>query len=131
IAACSSSTGGKEGDAATTDDGKIIIEFWHSMGGTNLEVLEGIIEDYNSSQDEAEVQPIYQGSYFEGFSKLNSVLGTSEVPALMQLNEASTKPMIDLEYIKPMHELIDEDNFDVSNFEPAVLERYEVDGKLY
>lgn len=116
---------------AVKDDGKTVVNFWHSMGGYNLGVLEDLIEKYNSNQENVVIEPIYQGDYREGFSKINSVLGTEEVPAIMQLNEESTKPMIDLGYIKPMQEFIERDNFDISSFEPVVLARYEVDGKLY
>ena len=104
-----------EGQVTPTEDGKIVVNFWHSMGGHNLGILEELINQYNSSQDEVTIKPIYQGSYREGFSKINSVLGTEEVPALMQLNEESTKPMIDMGYIKPMQEFIERDNFDISS----------------
>ncbi|NGP45249.1 ABC transporter substrate-binding protein [Bacillaceae bacterium SIJ1] len=114
-----------------TEDGKTVVTFWHSMSGNNLNVLEDIITDYNSEQSEVIVKPVFQGTYREGFSKINSVIGTDDVPALMQLNEESTKPMIDMGEIKPMQDFIDQDNFNIENFEPAILGRYEVDGKLY
>lgn len=123
--------GSNETESKQTADGKEIVTFWHSMGGHNLSILEGIIEEYNESQEDVVVEPVYQGSYREGFSKINSVIGTNEVPALMQLNEESTKPMIDLGFITPMHEFIDKDNVDISVFEDQVLGRYEVDGQLY
>lgn len=127
VSACS----GENNDPNTNSNNETVVEFWHSMGGNNLDIMEELIEKYNESQDDFVVDPIYQGSYTEGFSKLNSLLGTDEVPALMQLNEGSTKSMIDLGYIKPMHELIEDDDFDISDFEPAVLERYEFEGDLY
>jgi len=127
LAACGSSNSNEP----EKEDGKTVVNFWHSMGGHNLSVLEDIIDDYNENQDEVVVKSIYQGSYREGFSKINSVLGTKDVPALMQLNEESTKPMIDMGEIKPMQEFIEKDNYSIDNFEPAILGRYEVDGKLY
>ena len=114
-----------------TEDGKTVVNFWHSMGGHNLTILEELIEQYHNSQDKVVINPIFQGNYIEGFSKINSVLGTDDVPDLMQLNEHSNKPMVDAGYITPMQDFIDRDNIDIRSFEPAVLGRYEVDGKLY
>ncbi len=128
VGACST---GSDVQHGTTDDGKVIVNFWHSMSGNNLTVLEDIIDEYNESQDDVQVDPIFQGTYRDGFTKINSVIGTEEVPALMQLNEESTKPMIDLGYIKPMQEFIDADDFNISSFEEHVLGRYEMDGQLY
>lgn len=129
----SESQSGQTEDGANeqVNDDKTVINFWHSMAGNNLEVMEELVEMYNESQNEVFVQHTYQGNYHEGLSKLNSVVGTDEIPDVMQLNEESLRPVIDGGFAKPMQEFIDRDNFDISNLEERVLGRYQVDGQLY
>lgn len=39
---------------------KTTLTFWHAMGGTNGEVLQQIVDDFNASQDEIEIKAEYQ-----------------------------------------------------------------------
>jgi sn-glycerol 3-phosphate transport system substrate-binding protein len=41
---------------------KQVVTFWHSMGGAGQEALNDIVESYNSSQDEIQVNAEYQGT---------------------------------------------------------------------
>lgn len=127
-----SSTGESgSGQEAAGEGGKVVVDFWHSMGGSAGETLEEIVEKYNSSQDDVEVNLLYQGSYEEGINKLKSVAGTGEAPAIMQIYEIGTRFMIDSGYIKPIQDFIDADNYDISEFEENILGYYTVDEKLY
>lgn len=56
------STSGESFDESGTEDGKIIVDFWHSMGGSTAEALEGLIDDFHKSQDGIEVNLTYLGS---------------------------------------------------------------------
>ena len=49
LAACSS------GDAGTASDGPVQLTFWHGYTEADGDVLQGIIDDFNASQDEVEV----------------------------------------------------------------------------
>ena len=63
-------------DEAATNGEKVQIEFWHAMSGANQEAIDKIVADYNASQDQYEVQALFQGSYEESLTKLRSVGGT-------------------------------------------------------
>ena len=82
-------------DEAVTTDEKVKIEFWHAMSGANQQAIDKIVADYNASQDQYEVQALFQGSYEESLTKLRSGGGTSNAPAIMQVFEVGTKYMID------------------------------------
>ena len=41
------------------------ITWWHAMGGQLGETVNKIAEDFNASQDEYKVTPVYKGSYEE------------------------------------------------------------------
>lgn len=52
---------------------KTTITFWHAMGGTNGEVLQQIVDDFNASQDEIEIKAEYQGTYDDTITKLKAL----------------------------------------------------------
>ena len=53
---------------------KTTITFWHAMGGTNGEVLQQIVDDFNASQDEIEIKAEYQGTYDDTITKLKAAI---------------------------------------------------------
>ncbi|KSU60989.1 glycerol-3-phosphate ABC transporter substrate-binding protein [[Bacillus] enclensis] len=132
--ACSNSESQKPKDNGS-DDGKssgpVEINFWHAMSGAGQEVLDGIVADFNNSQDKYKVNAEFQGTYEESLTKLRSVGGTENAPAITQVFEVGTKYMIESGFIEPMQTFIDKDNYDVSQLEKNILNYYTVDGKLY
>ena len=46
------------------------------MSGAPQETLDGIVEEYNTSQDEIQVNAEFQGTYEESLPKFHSVAGT-------------------------------------------------------
>lgn len=128
LAACSSSS---SGEVKKTEDGRILVTFWHAMGGSAGESLQKLADQFNESQDEIFVQAEYQGSYEESLNKLRQVGGTSEAPSMMQVFEVGTKYMAESDYIIPMQKFIDQDKFDLSQLEENILGYYTIDGELY
>lgn len=126
LAACSSGTA-SSGDG----DGPVVVTFWHSMRGAIAENLESYAEDFNEMQDEIRVDASFQGTYSEATTKVKQVLGTDEAPTLMQLRETTTREILDTGAVVPMQQFIDADGFDLSAFEPNILEYYTVDDQLY
>ncbi|TDL55624.1 ABC transporter substrate-binding protein [Paenibacillus dendritiformis] len=125
---CTNSSGS---EARTSDDGRIKVTFWHAMSGNAGELIAKMANDYNASQDKYFVDAIFQGSYEESLTKLKAVGGTSEAPTLMQVQEIGTKYMVNSGYIQPVQDLIDQDKFDLSQWEENILSYYQIDGKLY
>lgn len=118
-------------EEAVKEEGKVAIEFWHAMSGSGQESLDAIVKGFNESQDKYEVKAEFQGTYEESLTKLRSVGGTKDAPAITQVFEVGTKYMIDSGYIEPMQSFIDKDNYDLSQLEENILNYYKVDGKLY
>ncbi|CAH8245155.1 ABC transporter substrate-binding protein [Paenibacillus melissococcoides] len=125
---CTNSSGS---EARKSDDGRIKVTFWHAMSGNAGELIAKMANDYNASQDKYFVDAIFQGSYEESLTKLKAVGGTSEAPTLMQVQEIGTKYMVNSGYIQPVQDLIDQDKFDLSQWEENILSYYQIDGKLY
>jgi sn-glycerol 3-phosphate transport system substrate-binding protein len=132
LGACSNSnTSGKEAEAEGTASGKQEVVFWHAMSGDLETVLKDIVADYNESQDEIEVTPVFQGTYEEALTKFNTVAGTEDAPTIMQTFEVGTKYMIDSGHVQPVQKFIDEDNYDTSQWEKNISNYYSVDGEQY
>ena len=110
--------------------GVVEIDFWHSMGGDlgGIAIPE-MANNFNASQSQCFVEPIYQGSYDDALNKLRASLQTGETPAVMQLYDIGTRLMVDLDVITPVQQFIDRDNYDVSDLEPNVLAYYTVEGQ--
>lgn len=118
-------------EAAATEDGKTEVVFWHAMSGDLETALNNQVDDFNKSQDDYEVTPIFQGTYEEALTKFNAVAGSADAPAIMQTFEVGTKYMIDTNKITPVQAFIDKENFDTSVWEENILSYYQVDGKQY
>lgn len=140
LAACSNSDNAKESEGTKTGDeksdeavqsGPVEIEFWHAMSGGGQESLDSIVQGFNDSQDQYVVKAEFQGTYEESLTKLRSVGGTKDAPAITQVFEVGTKYMIDSGFIEPMNTFIEKDNYDLSQLEENILNYYKIDGKLY
>ena len=115
--------------APPAEEEVVMIDFWHSMGGDLGGVaIPQMANNFNESQSQCYVEPIYQGSYDDALNKLRASLQSQDVPAVMQLYDIGTRLMVDLEMITPAQVFIDRDNYDVSDLEPNVLAYYTVDG---
>jgi len=74
LAACGSS--GNAVAPTKKQDGRVVVTFWHSMGGEPKQVLDKIVKDYNHSQKKVLVKADYQGTYAEALPKYLNVGGT-------------------------------------------------------
>lgn len=137
VTACSNSNvSGKEQSkvkehSEKMSSGKTEIVFWHAMGGKTKEVLEQIVQKYNQSQDKVEVRALFQGTYDESFIKYKNIAGTKDAPDVIQVFDGGTKYMIDSGKIEPVQKFIDQDKYDVSQWEPNIRSYYTVDKKQY
>lgn len=132
LAACGGgSNEGASGEGGSAEGGKTVVTFWHSMGGKNQEVLNKIVEKYNSSQDKVQVNAEFQGTYEESLPKFHSVGGTKDAPTMIQVQEIGTMSMINSGNIEPIQQFIDEENYDMSGLEENIINYYKVDDKFY
>ncbi len=120
-----------EGEKEKPAAGKTEVVFWHAMSGALETVLNEIVTDFNNSQSDIEVLPIFQGTYEEALTKFNTVAGTKDAPTIMQTFEVGTKYMIDSGKVQPVQKFIDEEKYDTSVWEKNIFNYYSVGGKQY
>lgn len=124
--------GGRGGDGAgKTPSGPVTVTLWHSIRSPISGALQRIVDEFNRSQTTYQVEAIFQGSYTESLNKLISSIGSGNIPSLIQLDDVSTQIMIDSGAIAPIQEFIDEEGYDLSDFDPKAMEYYRVNGRLY
>lgn len=70
----------KSQEQASSKDA-VEIEFWYGLGGEQAEILEGIISNYNASQNEVIVRGVSQSSYGETAKMVQAAIASGEVPA--------------------------------------------------
>ncbi|PTV98926.1 carbohydrate ABC transporter substrate-binding protein (CUT1 family) [Halanaerobium saccharolyticum] len=113
---------------------EVTIDFWHAMGGHNLEVVNTLVEEFNSSHDQVEVKAQYTGSYNDTLTKTQSAVQTGTAPHIIQIYEIGTQMMLDSGIIMPIEDLGKEvagdNSFDWDKFLVPVSNYYTIDGKL-
>lgn len=69
---------------AKAEEGKVTVNFWHSMGGDNEALLQSVVDAYNASQDKVEVVAEYQGNYYDSIAKVQTAIGAGNGPDILQ-----------------------------------------------
>jgi sn-glycerol 3-phosphate transport system substrate-binding protein len=136
-AACGGSPGGggASSDESALAPGKDVkpaatITWWHAMSGVNGDALNKIVDNFNKSQSNIKVVTVFQGTYDDLLSKLNTALASNAAPALAQVYDIGQAYMRQSAETVPIQAFIDRDKFNTSDFEPAVLNYYKYQDKL-
>ena len=117
-------------DASEVDGTEI--SFWHSMGGVNGQAIDTLVKKFNDENEYGiTVKAQYQGEYDDSLNKLKSSQIGNMGADLVQVYEIGTRFMIESGWITPMQQLIDADNYDLSQIEPNLAAYYTIDDQLY
>jgi sn-glycerol 3-phosphate transport system substrate-binding protein len=123
--------GGAEAPSETRPAGPVTISFWHSMNAANRDALEALTTRFNGMQSEVKVELVFQGNYADSLNKFIASLSTGDVPAIIQMHDIATQLLIDSNEITPIQDFIDREGFDLSDFEPRILDYYRVGDRLH
>lgn len=117
-------------DASEVDGTEI--SFWHSMGGVNGQAIDTLVKKFNDENEYGiTVKAQYQGEYDDSLNKLKSSQIGNMGADLVQVYEIGTRFMIESGWITPMQQMIDADNYDLSQIEPNLAAYYTIDDRLY
>lgn len=110
------------------------IQWWHAMGGTNGERIEKMASDFNASQSDYKIVPVYKGNYTETMTAAVAAFRAKEHPHLVQVFEVGTATMMAAKgAIYPMEQLMKDagEPFDKADYLPAVISYYQTpEGEL-
>jgi sn-glycerol 3-phosphate transport system substrate-binding protein len=128
LAACADDEEPAENGAPS---GPVPITFWHSETAASENNLVKLVDQFNASQDDVEVEVIFQGNDTELALKLIANMGGGGVPTVAYMSEPFTQRMIDSGEIVPIQEYVERDDYDLSDFTPAAIAFYTIDDTLY
>ncbi len=112
----------------------ITINWWHAHGGRLGELVNGIAEGFNKSQDQYNLVATYKGSYADTMTAGIAAFRSKNPPHILQVFEVGTATMMAAKgAIKPVYEVMAESGlpFDPNVYLPTVTGYYTTaDGKM-
>ena len=120
--------------AAQTPAGRTKVTFWHAMNGALGEEVNRMCAAFNAAQAEAEIVPVFKGTYPETLTAAIAAWRAGQAPHLVQMFEVGTGSMLAAgPAVKQTWQLIDETKaaIDPAAYVGAVKGYYSLpDGRL-
>ncbi|HEV2335827.1 MAG TPA: sn-glycerol-3-phosphate ABC transporter substrate-binding protein UgpB [Stellaceae bacterium] len=112
----------------------IELQWWHAMTAVNGERVNKIAADFNASQTEYKVVPVFKGSYAETMTAAIAAYRAGDPPDIVQVFEVGTATMMAAKgAVKPVYQLMADagEKFDPNAYLPAVTGYFSTaDGKM-
>ncbi|SMG21883.1 sn-glycerol-3-phosphate ABC transporter substrate-binding protein UgpB [Paracoccus sp. J56] len=108
-------------------EAKTEISWWHAMTGANAEVVTKIANDFNASQTDYELKPVFKGTYPETLNAGIAAFRAGQAPDIIQVFDVGTGVMMGAQgAIKPVAEVLKEGGyeFDKSQYLPGIVGYY-------
>jgi len=113
---------------------QITINWWHAHGGRLGELVNGIADGFNKSQDKYKLVATYKGNYADTMTAGIAAFRAKDPPHILQVFEVGTATMMAARgAIKPVYEVMAESGlpFDPNAYLPTVAGYYTTtDGKM-
>jgi len=110
------------------------LQWWHAMTSVNAELVNKIAEDFNKSQSDYKVVPVYKGGYADTMQATIAAFRAGNAPHIVQVFEVGTATMMAAKgAVKPVYQLMADagEKFDPSAYLPAITGYYStLDGKM-
>jgi sn-glycerol 3-phosphate transport system substrate-binding protein len=106
---------------------QIEIQWWHSMVAVNAEWVNDLARDFNASQKEVKVVPVYKGNYDESMTAAVTAFRDGTAPHILQVYEVGTATMMASTHASvPVGQIMKEagEHFDPKAYVPAVAGYY-------
>ncbi|MBN9117454.1 MAG: extracellular solute-binding protein, partial [Pandoraea sp.] len=103
------------------------IQFWHSMESALGDRVNQIANDFNASQSDYKIVPIYKGNYEQGLAAGIAAFRAGNAPAILQVYEVGTATMMQAKKaVKPVWQVMKDagEPFDEAAFVPTVASYY-------
>jgi len=104
------------------------VQWWHAMGGVNGERVNKIADDFNATQSDYKVVPVYKGNYTETMTAAVAAFRAKKQPHIVQVFEVGTATMMAAKgAVYPVEEMMKDagEPFDKSIYLPAVISYYQ------
>ena len=99
------------------------IEWWHAMGGQLGETVNQIAENFNASQGDYVITPVFKGTYEETLTAAIAAFRAGEQPNIVQVFDAGAATVIGAQGATiPVEQLLNDNGvaFDIEDYIPGV-----------
>jgi sn-glycerol 3-phosphate transport system substrate-binding protein len=113
--------------AATAARAQTEFQWWHAMTGANNEVVETLSKEFNESQSDYRIVPVFKGTYPETLQAGIAAFRANQPPAILQVFDVGTGVMMNAEgAIVPVAEVLEKggQKFDKSQYLPGIVAYY-------
>jgi sn-glycerol 3-phosphate transport system substrate-binding protein len=103
------------------------IQWWHAMAGANNEVVEQLTKEFNDSQSDYKVTPVFKGTYPETLNAGIAAFRAKQPPTIIQVFDVGTGVMMNSEgAIVPVADVLAKGGaaFDKSQYLPGIVSYY-------
>lgn len=103
------------------------LSWWHGMTGANNEMVNELAKEFNDSQNEYRIAPVYKGSYPETLNAGIAAFRAKQPPAIIQVFDAGSGVMMAAEgAVVPVAEVLEKGGFkfDKSQYLPGIVAYY-------
>ncbi len=103
------------------------IQWWHAMTGANNELIVKLSNDFNATQSDYKVTPVYKGGYADTMNAGIAAFRAGQAPHILQVFEVGTATMMAAKgAVKPVYQLMAEagEKFDPKAYLPTITGYY-------
>ena len=103
------------------------IQWWHAMTGANNDLIVKLANDFNATQADFKVSPVYKGGYADTMNAGIAAFRAGQAPHIMQVFEVGTATMMAAKgAVKPVYQLMAEtgEKFDPKAYLPTITGYY-------
>ena len=103
------------------------IQWWHAMTGANNDLIVKLANDFNATQADYKVTPVYKGGYADTMNAGIAAFRAGQAPHILQVFEVGTATMMAAKgAVKPVYQLMAEsgENFDPKAYLPTITGYY-------
>lgn len=102
------------------------IQWWHSMTGAAGDWVGGLANEFNASQKEYKINPVFKGTYDESYAATIAAYRAGNAPHIVQIFEVGTASMMASKAIKPVSDVFKDGGitFEAKQYVPAVAGYY-------
>lgn len=110
---------------------KVTITFWHAFGGGRTAFIQRMVEDFNYTHPDIEVQVEYKGSYRDTLNASILAARQQQPPHIVQIFEVGSQFALDSGIFTPFQEYVKPDDYArLEDYIQPVANYYTINGKF-
>jgi len=124
--------GGGDGGSTDTSGGMedVSIKFWHIFGGSLGETLGEMADEFSQMTDGVTINAVNKGGYRQNLNQSLQASRAGDPPGVAQIFEIGTRLALDSGAFTPVGDILPEEDINLDDFLPSVLNYYRTGGSL-